>query len=41
MLTTTIVLNVLLIVFLVATGSNRNIESRIEREERILRDRKS
>ena len=29
------------IMFLVATGSNKNIESRIEREERILRDKES
>jgi len=38
MLATTIILNVLLIAFLVITGSKRNIESRTEREAKILKE---
>jgi hypothetical protein len=34
---TTLVINVLFIGFLILTGSSKNIESRTEREERILR----
>jgi hypothetical protein len=34
---TTLVINVLFIGFLILTGSPKNIESRTEREERILR----
>jgi hypothetical protein len=37
MLITTIVLNVLLVVFLIMNGSNKNIESRTEREEELLK----
>jgi hypothetical protein len=33
----TLVINVLFIGFLIITGSSKNIESRTEREERILR----
>jgi hypothetical protein len=34
---TTLIINVLFIGFLILTGSSKNIESRTEREERILR----
>ena len=37
MLATILILNVLFIGFLILTGSSKNIESRTEREEKILR----
>jgi hypothetical protein len=37
MLATILILNVLFIGFLILTGSPKNIESRTEREEKILR----
>jgi hypothetical protein len=37
MITAVLVVNVLFVVFLILVGSDRNIESRTEREEKILR----
>jgi hypothetical protein len=40
MLTAILILNVLFIGFLILTGSSKNIESRTEREEKILKNNK-
>jgi hypothetical protein len=37
MITAVLVVNVLFVVFLILVGSDRNIESRTEKEEKILR----